>query len=41
MVWFFYYKTANCTGLCGAMWLSHFVGGFGAVFAICAVHEHL
>ena len=40
---FSYYKTANCTtpcGVvrCGAVLLCHFVGGFGAVFAVCVVY---
>ena len=40
---FFNYKTANCTTPCSAVrctitcdtvWLCHFAGGFGAVFAV-------
>ena len=23
---------------CSAVWLCHFIGGFGAVFAVCAVY---
>ena len=38
-VWFYYYKTANCTtpcGVvrCGAVRLCHFAGSFGAVYAV-------
>ena len=40
-MWIFYYKTANCTTSCGAVHftcgtvrLCHFVGSFGAIFAV-------
>ena len=40
-VQFSYYKTANCnapcTITCGAVRLCHFTGGFGMIFAVCAV----
>ena len=27
----------RCIVTCGAVWLCHFVGGFGAIFVVCAV----
>ena len=43
-VQFSYYKTANRTASCGvetalhhAVWLCHFAGSFGAIFAVCAI----
>ena len=35
---FSYYKTANCIASCGVVQLCHFAGGFGMVFAVCAVY---
>ena len=44
---FSYYKTANrtapcgvvrCTITCCVMRLCHFAGGFGVVFAVCAIY---
>ena len=32
------HHAVRCIITCSAVWLCHFAGGFGAVFAVCAVY---